>query len=65
MRDFGDDVFKGTAQYYAKCQEAYPRQIFMGTIDKFNLDGSGRLLDARLTAPANWQFRWLNILKKY
>jgi cyclopropane fatty-acyl-phospholipid synthase-like methyltransferase len=52
MRDFGDDVFKGTAQYYAKCQEAYPRQIFMGTIDKFNLDGSGRLLDLGCSTSA-------------
>jgi ubiquinone/menaquinone biosynthesis C-methylase UbiE len=45
MRDFGDDVFAGTAKYYSKFRAQYPVQIFDDIISIFNLDGHGRLLD--------------------
>lgn len=44
MRDFGDDAFAGTAQYYAKYRPPYPKQIFDNIVRKFKLNGMGRLL---------------------
>lgn len=37
--------FKGTASYYAKHRQPYPTAIFEYIQKKFNLDGTGRLLD--------------------
>jgi precorrin-6B methylase 2 len=45
MRDFGDEVFAGTAKYYAKYRAPYPPEIFADIARIFNLDGTGRLLD--------------------
>ena len=45
MRDYGDDVFAGTASYYAKYRTQYPAQIFNDIAEHFNLDGKGSLLD--------------------
>jgi len=45
MRDFGDDVFEGTAKYYAQFRPRYPAEIFNDVVKKYRLDGFGRLLD--------------------
>jgi cyclopropane fatty-acyl-phospholipid synthase-like methyltransferase len=45
MRDFGDDVLKGTAKYYSKYRATYPQEIFDDIAKNFKLDGNGRLLD--------------------
>jgi ubiquinone/menaquinone biosynthesis C-methylase UbiE len=45
MRDFGDDVFEGTAKYYARYRPPYPKQLFADVAVKFGLNGEGRLLD--------------------
>jgi ubiquinone/menaquinone biosynthesis C-methylase UbiE len=37
--------FKGTAQYYTKGRPDYPSVLFEHLKDRFNLDGTGRLLD--------------------
>jgi ubiquinone/menaquinone biosynthesis C-methylase UbiE len=45
MRDFGNDVFAGTAKYYAMYRPPYPKQLFADIAAKFDLNGKGRLLD--------------------
>jgi ubiquinone/menaquinone biosynthesis C-methylase UbiE len=45
MRDFGDNVFEGTAGYYAKYRPTYPKQLFDDIIEAFELNGQGSLLD--------------------
>lgn len=45
MRDYGDNVFKGTAQYYANYRPHYPDQLFKDAVDNFGLVGKGNLLD--------------------
>jgi cyclopropane fatty-acyl-phospholipid synthase-like methyltransferase len=45
MRDFGDDVFSGTAKYHSKYRAQYPQQLFNGILKKFELSGKERLLD--------------------
>ncbi|MCC5662862.1 class I SAM-dependent methyltransferase [Nostoc sp. CHAB 5784] len=37
--------FKGTAWYYARYRPGYPEFFFADVIEKFQLDGAGRLLD--------------------
>lgn len=39
------DLFAGTAAYYARFRPGYPDAFFRHVIDRFRLDGSGRLLD--------------------
>lgn len=39
------DLFKGTSQYYSKFRLGYPDKFFAHLINKFSLDGNGRLLD--------------------
>jgi ubiquinone/menaquinone biosynthesis C-methylase UbiE len=39
------DLFKGTAQYYARYRPGYPEPFFAHVVDRFRLDGTGRLLD--------------------
>lgn len=39
------DYFKGTAKYYARYRPGYPLEFFEHIVDKFKLDGNGRLLD--------------------
>lgn len=39
------DLFKGTAWYYARYRHQYPPEFFNIVAHKFNLDGTGRLLD--------------------
>jgi ubiquinone/menaquinone biosynthesis C-methylase UbiE len=45
MRDFGDDVFEGTAKYYVAFRPKYPPQLFDDIAKKYKLDSSGSLLD--------------------
>ena len=51
-----DDLFAGTAWYYARYRVAYPPELFAHIADAFGLDGCGRLLDlgcgtGQLTIP--------------
>lgn len=39
------DLFKGTAPYYARYRPGYPDEMIAHVIDRFGLDGRGRLLD--------------------
>lgn len=41
-----DDLFKGTAAYYAKYRRTYPKPVIDYLIQRYGLDGTGRLLDA-------------------
>ena len=45
MRDFGEDVFESTAQYYVKYRVRYPQELIDQIVETFSLDGKGRLLD--------------------
>ncbi len=45
MRDYGNDVFEDTAKYYVRYQPQYPPKLFNDIIQKFKLNGRGRLLD--------------------
>jgi ubiquinone/menaquinone biosynthesis C-methylase UbiE len=45
MRDFGDDVFAGTAEFYEKYRAKYSLKLFHDLIQFFGLNGQGRLLD--------------------
>lgn len=45
MRDYGPDLFAGTAEYYAKYRPAYPARMFDDIKNFFGLDGRGDLLD--------------------
>ena len=42
---WGPDLFKGTAWYYARYRAKYPDALFDRIVDRFGLDGTGRLLD--------------------
>jgi SAM-dependent methyltransferase len=39
------DLFKGTAPYYARYRPGYPDEMIRQVIERFGLDGTGRLLD--------------------
>jgi ubiquinone/menaquinone biosynthesis C-methylase UbiE len=45
MRDFGNGVFGGTAEYYDKYRPGYPPKMFQDIVQFFGLDGRGELLD--------------------
>jgi len=45
MRDYGQDVFAGTAKFYAKYRPKYPAALFKDIVQIFKLDGQGRMLD--------------------
>jgi len=45
MMDYGKDLFKGTAWYYARYRPQYPASLIRHLVDQFALDGEGRLLD--------------------
>ncbi|MCO6003619.1 class I SAM-dependent methyltransferase [Actinoallomurus purpureus] len=52
-------LFAGTAAYYARYRPGYPRIFFDDVIERFHLDGTGRLLDlgcgtGQLTIPLSW-----------
>ena len=39
------DLFKGTARYYSRYRPGYPDEMIALVIERFCLDGTGRLLD--------------------
>lgn len=39
------DLFRGTAEYYRLYRPPYPAEMFQWIADRYNLDGTGRLLD--------------------
>ncbi len=45
MTDYGDELFKDTAWYYSRYRPIYPASLIRYLIDKFSLDGNGRMLD--------------------
>lgn len=45
MIDYGADLFKGTASYYSRYRPLYPSSLTRFLVDKFSLNGEGRLLD--------------------
>ncbi|PYZ96992.1 SAM-dependent methyltransferase [Alteribacter lacisalsi] len=45
MTRYGDNLFKGTAQYYSRYRPVYPASLVRFLVDRFSLDGTGRLLD--------------------
>jgi trans-aconitate methyltransferase len=52
-------LFAGTAWYYARYRPGYPKIFFDDVLERFHLDGHGRLLDVgcgtgELTIPLSW-----------
>ncbi|GGA67862.1 methyltransferase [Ornithinibacillus halotolerans] len=45
MVNYGRELFKGTATYYARYRPMYPSSLIRFLVYKFSLDGSGRMLD--------------------
>lgn len=45
MNQYDPSLFKGTAWYYARYRMPYPKTVFDLLVEKFALDGTGRLLD--------------------
>lgn len=45
MTAYGEDLFKGTAHYYSRYRPMYPASLIRFLIEKFSLDGSGKMLD--------------------
>jgi ubiquinone/menaquinone biosynthesis C-methylase UbiE len=50
------DLFKGTAWYYSRCRPGYPEPFIRHVVERFQLDGQGRVLDpacgtSQLTLP--------------
>lgn len=43
--DYGADLFKGTAWYYSRYRPLYPSSLIRFLVNKFSLNGEGRLLD--------------------
>ncbi|WP_391115830.1 class I SAM-dependent methyltransferase [Psychrobacillus sp. L3] len=45
MVHYGKDLFKGTSLYYSRYRPIYPSSLVRFLITRFNLDGSGQMLD--------------------
>ncbi|MEN1968403.1 class I SAM-dependent methyltransferase [Lentibacillus sp. N15] len=45
MKKYGNDLFKGAAQYYAKFRPMYPSSLIRYLVHKFSLNGEQYLLD--------------------
>ena len=45
MKDYGQQLFKGSAAYYAKYRPLYPSDLVRFLVNRFELDGKGELLD--------------------
>src|SRR5919204_4764321 len=55
------DAFKGTAWYYARYRPGYPEPLLRHVAERFNLAGTGRLLDlgtgaGQLAIPLSGRF---------
>ncbi|ULO05508.1 class I SAM-dependent methyltransferase [Paenibacillus sp. 19GGS1-52] len=44
-KDYGLELFKGTAAYYSRYRPLYPSSLVRYLVDQFALDGTGRMLD--------------------
>ncbi|MRN52589.1 class I SAM-dependent methyltransferase [Paenibacillus monticola] len=44
-KDYGMELFKGTASYYSRYRPLYPSSLVRYLVDQFALDGAGRMLD--------------------
>lgn len=56
MNQYDPSLYRGTAWYYALYRRPYPKAVIKLLVNKFELDGTGRLLDlgagtGRLTIP--------------
>jgi len=45
MKEYGEDLFKGTAWYYSRYRPIYSDSLIRFLISKFSLDGNGQMLD--------------------
>ncbi|MCA0970239.1 class I SAM-dependent methyltransferase [Halobacillus litoralis] len=45
MKEYGNELFKGAAPYYAKYRPVYPSSLIRAVVKRFSLDGSQHLLD--------------------
>ena len=45
MKDYGDDLFKGTAWYYSQYRPLYSSSLIRYLRNKFSLDGNSNMLD--------------------
>ena len=45
MKDYGDNLFKGTAWYYSRYRPLYSSTLIRYLRNKFSLDGNGNMLD--------------------
>ncbi|GAA0370866.1 class I SAM-dependent methyltransferase [Bacillus horti] len=45
MIDYGANLFKGTSLYYSRYRPLYPSSLVRFLVNKFSLNGEGRLLD--------------------
>ena len=45
MKDYGEDLFKGTAWYYSRYRPLYSASLIRFLRSKFSLDGNGHMLD--------------------
>ncbi len=45
MKDYGDDLFKGTAWYYSRYRPMYSANLIRYLRNRFSLDGHGNMLD--------------------
>lgn len=45
MKEYGEELFKGTAKYYSSYRPMYPSNLIRFLIDRFSLDGKGQMLD--------------------
>ncbi|WLR42093.1 hypothetical protein LC087_15170 [Bacillus carboniphilus] len=45
MSQYGEGLFKGSAEYYSKYRPIYPSNLIRFLVDKFSLNGEQNLLD--------------------
>ncbi|WP_102694017.1 class I SAM-dependent methyltransferase [Rummeliibacillus pycnus] len=45
MKNYGENLFKGSAIYYSKYRPLYPASLVRFLVNRISLDGNGRMLD--------------------
>lgn len=45
MKNYGHELFKGTASYYSAYRPLYPSELVRWIVNRFSLDGQGNMLD--------------------